>query len=121
MWRRGGNKFNAIPVSEGENHFDSTGEYERFKTLELMERAGEISGLRLHPKYEIEPGVSWKLDYEYTERGRLVGEDFKPRPFTPRENLLVKLWRLHGPCLLRFTSRKGKGWTVRKEIMGGGK
>ena len=121
-WARGRNKFNAVPVSEGDLHFDSTGEYERYKTLELMERAGEIQGLTLHPKVELEPGVAWKLDYDYQENGRRVVEDFKPRPFTPRENLLVKLWRLHGPCLLRFTQRGRRGtFTVRKEIMGGGK
>jgi hypothetical protein len=119
---RSRNKFGAVPVSEGDMHFASTTEYDRWKYLELLERAGEIAELAFQPKVELEPGIAWKLDYLYIERGRRVWEDSKGRPATPRENLLYRLWRLHGPGLLRITCRgKGRGtWRVKKEIMGGG-
>ena len=110
------NKFNAKPqhdMSTGDS-FDSTGEMVRYRELQMLERAGEISDLVLHPKIQLEPGIAWKVDYSYTEDGRTVWEDFKPRPPTPKENLLYKLWKIHGPGLLLIT---GKGGKIIKRIM----
>ena len=110
------NKFNAKPVHDmatGES-YDSTGEYKRHKQLELLEDTGYISELQRQPKVVLvercgkAPEIAWKMDSYYIEDGRPVWEDFKPRPKTPRENLLIKLWKHFGPGLLRITGRDGK-------------
>jgi len=49
----------------------------------LIERAGEISGLVVHPRYVIcpktatEPQIVYEGDFEYLADGRLVCEDVK--------------------------------------------
>ena len=110
------NKFGAVWSSDGEHSYDSLGERARWGDLQLLARAGEIKDLVFKPKIvllEGPPEIAWHVDYSYTEKGRTVYEDWKPRPFTPRENLLVKLWMLFGPGLLRFTGKMG----VIREVM----
>ena len=109
------NKFSAVPVHDlrtGES-FDSKGEHARWGTLQLLQRAGEISELTLHPKVVLLqktatlPEIAWRVDYSYREKGRTVWEDWKPRPMTPRETLMCKLWKRFGPGILRITGPKG--------------
>ena len=118
------NKFHAVPVHDmvtGQS-FDSTGEHERYRQLCWLQKAGHIQDLVLHPKITLiaksgtKPDVSWKVDYSYTEAGRTVCEDYKPRPATGRETLMFKLWRHYGPALLRITGKNGK---IIKTYMGG--
>lgn len=116
------NKFNAKPVHDlatGQS-FDSTGESRRWASLQLWERSGLITGLTLHPKVILIPArgkapeIAWRVDYSYIEAGRTIFEDWKPRPMTPRETLLCKLWQHYGPGLLRIT---GKGGAVLRTVM----
>jgi hypothetical protein len=108
-------------------HFDSQAEYDRWGSLRMLQMAGEISDLALHPKVVLipatktpagipdKPEIAWHADYCYTEDGRTVWEDCKPRPEQERETLLFKLWRHFGPGLLRITGKDGK---LIKEVMG---
>jgi len=108
------NKFNAKPVHDMEtgDTFDSTGEYNRYRELQLMEKAGFISKLELHPKVVLiakdgdAPEIAYRPDYAYFCDGRDLKEDWKPRPATPRETLLFKLWRHFGPTVLLVTGGK---------------
>jgi len=110
------NKFNARAVYDihGQRCFDSTGESVRYNQLELLEKAGEISSLELHPKVVLidgnndVPEIAWRIDYAYTEKGRKVWEDYKPRPITERERLLIRLWKHFGPGPLRITGKNGR-------------
>jgi len=115
--------FGAKPVYdiEKEEYHASAGEFRRWKFLLMLQDGGAISGLTRQPKIDLEPGISWRLDSTYIENGRRLWEDYKPRPFTPRENLLMRLWKLHGPGLLRIIDEKHGKYSTRKEIMGGGK
>jgi hypothetical protein len=115
------NKFNAKPVHNtvtGET-FDSKGEAARYGTLTILQRAGEISDLVLHPKIVLVPAdrkapeIAWIVDYSYTEDGRTVYEDYKPRPFTSREHLLIRLWKHFGPGLLLITA---EGGTIKRRV-----
>ena len=119
-WPRRRNKFNAIPVHDmatGQS-FDSQSEQRRYFELTVMEQAGEISDLQLHPKIVLvprngqAPEIAYRVDYLYMEKGRLVAEDWKPRPKTPRETLLLKLWKHFGPCLLAITGQRRGSQTV---------
>lgn len=68
--------------------FDSMLEARRYKELKLLEKAGEISNLKLQPKYVIIPTVRYKnntyrvtkyiADFEYISNdGQIVVEDTK--------------------------------------------
>ena len=72
---------------------DSRRELNRYGELLLLKRAGEITDLRVHPSYPIQfEGVyvkirskgypngrqlTYRADFEYREKGRLVIEDVK--------------------------------------------
>ncbi len=68
--------------------FNSEAEGQRYLELRLMEKAGEIRGLEVHPRYELVPphadgqgvwqgGASYEADFAYSEGDRLVVEDVK--------------------------------------------
>ena len=68
--------------------FDSIAEAERYKQLKLMEQAGAISDLRLHPRYELQKAftdyegnrqraIVYVADFSYQEGGLRVVEDVK--------------------------------------------
>jgi len=67
--------------------FHSTGEANRYCELKLMLQAKVISDLVLQPKYILQPkfryngkgiqAITWTADFEYTEDGVRITEDFK--------------------------------------------
>ena len=76
------------PVHDG-IQFDSKREYLRYMDLKLMERAGEISDIKVHPKYPITiAGIEIRFcgsnrhmryegDFTYLRAGKQVIEDVK--------------------------------------------
>jgi len=82
------NKYGAKKTQVGEIKFDSKKEANRFMELQLLKRAGEISGLRRQVKVELlgqyrplytRTGRKMKLtvDFHYIEDGVEVFEDSK--------------------------------------------
>ena len=68
--------------------FDSKKEANRYRELILLEKAGEISGLKLQEKYELIPAiyedgvciqraVYYVADFVYRENGEKIVEDVK--------------------------------------------
>ena len=83
-------------------HFDSKREANRYAELKLLERAGEISDLKLQVPFELipkQPGersVKYIADFVYLEGGKSVVEDVKgkkTRDYIIKRKLM--LWR-HG-------------------------
>jgi hypothetical protein len=80
-------KFHAVPVDLDGLRFDSKAEAARYGELKLLEAAGVIAGLRVHPRYllvekarvngENLRAVVYEADFEYTEAGVKVAEDVK--------------------------------------------
>lgn len=80
-------KYGNKPVKADGHRFDSQAEYRRYCELLLLQKAGEITELRVHPKYEIHPAfkhdgkrysaIRYEGDFEYTEDGKTVVEDVK--------------------------------------------
>lgn len=78
--------------------FASKGEANRYQELKLLERAGEISNLKLQPKFELQPkfrkngkthrAINYIADFQYVENGQTVVEDFKG--FETKEFLIKK-------------------------------
>jgi len=96
-------KYNARRVQVDGITFDSIAESVRYRQLRLLEQAGEISGLRVHPRYVLFPAdgelklrsISYVGDFEYVEKGRRVCEDVKgveTKVFRLKANLFRRLY-----------------------------
>lgn len=76
-------KYRNIPVIVDNIKFASKAEARRYSELKLLERAGRISGLRIHVEYPLvvngQKVGKYTCDSEYTEAGQLVTEDVKGR------------------------------------------
>jgi hypothetical protein len=92
--------------------FDSKAEARRYGELRLLEQAGQIEGLVLQPRFDLEVnGVKlgyYRADYMYydnTKQRRIV-EDVKSRPtMTPVYRLKKKLMRAcHGIEITEVTA-----------------
>ena len=77
-----------MKVSVNGIKFDSVKEAERYVDLSLLQRAGEISDLRLQVPFELVPKqkdtrgrvireIKYVADFVYTENGKMVVEDVK--------------------------------------------
>lgn len=91
--------------------FDSAKEAGRYVELTLLARAGEISNLRLQPRYELQPSfkrgkktvrkIEYVADFEYVENGVTVAEDVKGGRGTQTEvfRLKAKLFQFKYPSI----------------------
>ena len=70
-------KYGAEPCVVDGIRFASQAEARRYGELQLLERAGQIAGLRLQPRYDLPGGIRYIGDFAYTEGGRQVCEDVK--------------------------------------------
>ena len=83
-------KYGAIPTTVDGYRFASKREAERYGELKLLEKAGEIHGVGVHPRYPLMvlspiDGKLYKVgtyvaDFTYWEKDGLVIEDVKSRP-----------------------------------------
>jgi len=75
------NKFNAVKTTAGGLVFDSKGESQRYADLLLLQKAGQISGLKRQVPFRLEAGGQliciYRSDFSYVEGGREIVEDFK--------------------------------------------
>lgn len=112
------NKYGAKQTLALGRRFDSGAEAARAAELSLLERAGAIADLVFQPRVELEPGIFYRPDFAYRERGRVVWEDVKGVE-TERFRLIKRLWRLHGGGPLRITKRSGirGGFRVVQEVL----
>lgn len=81
-------KYHNRKITVDGETFDSIREYRRYKELQLMERAGEISNLRRQDRFQLIPAqykdgkcvereCDYIADFVYTENGVKVVEDVK--------------------------------------------
>lgn len=110
-------KYSNIPTSLDGYNFDSQAEANRFAELQLLQRAGEIHSLAVHPTYQLqEPfrhqgkaieAITYEGDFEYTENGQIVCEDVKgvqTEVFRIKKKLMA---RTHPEIELRIVKVKG--------------
>ena len=93
---RSKNKYNNKKQEYKGIKFDSIKEMRRYKHLELLQMAGEISNLEVQPvfvlmkafKFEGKnyPKISYKSDFRYKSKGVTIIEDVKS-PITAKEPL----------------------------------
>lgn len=94
-------KYNARKISCDGYSFDSQAEYRRYVELKTLERAGEITGLTVHPEYELQPhfryngrterAIKYTPDFEYmSSDGWKVVEDVKGGKATKTEAYSIR-------------------------------
>lgn len=100
--------------------FDSKAEARRYSELVLLEAAGAITGLEVHPRFELQPAftdgsgkrwavITYEADFSYTEDGAPVVEDVKGYQ-TAVFRLKRKLFLMRYPALtLRVIAARGNG------------
>jgi hypothetical protein len=102
------NKYGAVKTTVDGYRFDSKAEAARYGDLKLMQMAGEISGLEIHPRYKLVVNdvyiAEYIADFRYQEEGRLVVEDVKSKPTMTRDYLLKKrlMKALHGITIVEI-------------------
>lgn len=105
-------KYHNKPTEIDGYTFDSQAEAARYGELQYLARLGEISGLRVHPRFvvvakdEHGPAIRYEADFSYMDRnGREVVEDVKGGKATQ-----TALWRLKFRlCQARWP---GTSWEV---------
>lgn len=76
------NKYNAVTTVIDGIKFASGAEAQRYCELKLLEKAGEISGLEVHPRFQIVVNnhnvCTYIADFDYLDTdGKMVVEDVK--------------------------------------------
>lgn len=57
--------------------FHSKKEAKRYSDLVLLQKAGEISDLKLQPSFSLQIEKTYRADFAYCQKGKLVIEDVK--------------------------------------------
>ena len=57
-WKQSKSKYHNKPITVDGVRFDGLNEHRRWCFLQLMEKAGEISNLRYHVKFELIPAIT---------------------------------------------------------------
>jgi hypothetical protein len=101
------NKYHAVKVHRYGHTFDSKAEYRRYCELLLLQRAGEITDLQIHPTFTLLDGCIWNgrrfsaikftPDFQYRENGKIIIEDVKGGKATQTRDfkLRLRLWILN--------------------------
>lgn len=99
MNRAAPSKFRAVPTEIDGIRFASKREAARYRELRLLERAGQITDLRLQVRYPlVVNGVKigrYTADFVYSENGAEVVEDCKGvrvRDYVLRAKLMLALY-----------------------------
>jgi hypothetical protein len=99
-------KYRNQPVELDNYKFDSFKEAKRYSELKLLERAGKIENLQVHPKYEFYHNNvrlgSFKPDFSYKENGEVVIEDVKAISKTGKKPTVTDGYRLRRNMLKAF-------------------
>lgn len=102
------NKYSAKMVRDDGIVFRSQLEYRRYKDLKLMQTAGVISGLKVHPRYPIvyegDKVCIVELDFEYNlADGKPVYEDTKGfyDPYSKLKHKLFKAFYGQGVTIVK--------------------
>ncbi len=95
------NKYHNKRVDFDGYHFDSIRERERYKELVLLQKAGEIKTLVIHPIYVVQKpfiyngerirAITYEADFCYVEGTKMIFEDVKGGTATQTQAFKIKL------------------------------
>ena len=122
------NKYNAKKITIDGIRFDSIAESRRYGELKLLQKAGIITGLTVHPGFELIPGavingrkeqgIRYTADFAYIEKGKFIVEDVKGEP-TEAYKLRRKMMLLLRGIEVReidANTMEEREWRIRKRI-----
>lgn len=113
------NKYNAQPQPAplGERlGFASKDERDRYQQLKILERAGIISDVKRQQEIILTKArISYTADATYIEDGVKIVEDYKGF-IGERFRVIMQLWRVYGPAVLRVVTRAHGAFIVCREI-----
>ena len=103
-------KYRSRKVDVDGLSFDSQAEATRYSELQLLVRAGEITDLRVHPSWILQPRflkpngqivrpITYEADFAYIENSHLVVEDVKPA-WQDRKDGAWQVFRIKAKLLL---------------------
>jgi hypothetical protein len=112
-WRFTRNKYNAVPTEVDGFRFDSKMEADYYKYLLLLQRAGDILHIDVHPSATVGLGDRHTLDFlVWYPDGRVEFIDVKGARKSRAASEFRRLqrrWR-HPAAALRAVTKKGAGW-----------
>lgn len=104
------NKYRARKTSVDGITFDSQAEAFRYRSLKLLEKAGEITGLILQPEFAFmesgERAFRYKADFQYLRGSQVIIEDVKGVD-TDASRLRRRLTELRHDVEIRIVDRYG--------------
>jgi hypothetical protein len=102
-------KFNAKRVEKAGVWFDSKAESRHHDEMLIRERAGEIRIEKIHDRVHLTADVHLVADFRVWDfsLNQQVWEEYKGVP-SKEWQIKKKLWRVHGPGLLRVYYKTGK-------------
>lgn len=104
-------KYKAIPTFVGTIRFASKAEAARYETLLILEKAGKITDIKLHPKFDLVAGIRYEADFSYYEepksQERFVVEDVKGME-TPVFRLKKRMFHHFYPHIELRLIKKGR-------------
>jgi hypothetical protein len=93
-------KFNNTKTTVDGYTFDSKAESERYRELKILQQAGEIWNLRVHPQFVLqeaftyqgtmEKAITYRADFMYMEGDACIVEDVKGGKATQTDLFKVK-------------------------------
>lgn len=108
FWKNPQTKYQSKRVKEAGYSFQSQLERDLFQHLSLLEKAGEIEGLKCQASvYLTEARILYKPDFEFTENGITVWAEAKGIE-TDVWRIKRRLWMHYGPGKLMIYKRSGK-------------
>lgn len=106
-------KFHNRKVKDGAKIFDSQGEYERYKYLCILEKAGDITDLTFHEEQLVllhNPCIKYIPDFCYVENGVKILEDFKgvqTKEFIIKKKMIAAMIRRGAEFAFRIVRKNG--------------
>ena len=122
--RSGWNKYNAVRVKIGDITFHSKGEAYRYTLLMKQQDSGDISNLRVHPRYPIiiegKRICVYEADFEYvlqTPPFPIIVEDVKSLPTRTRLYQLKKklIMATSGILITEVIVKQPKNWLTEEK------
>lgn len=106
-FRKKGSKYNNTKVVYDNLKFDSKAEMNRYIELKLLEKAGEIEGLKTQIKFTLQDkfkidnktirAITYTADFVYKERNIVIVEDLKSwatskdKTYQLKKKMMIKL------------------------------
>jgi hypothetical protein len=112
-------KYRAIATTVDGIKFPSKAEAKRWGELKLLERAGQIMGLRRQVRIDLAVNGKhvcfYTADFTYFERSQYIVEDSKGM-ITPEFRLKAKLYAAIFGKDIRLTGKGHEGWVTRRGL-----